>query len=340
MTRRRWILVGALLVAGCSGPQSALDPAGDQASSLFSLWNLMLAVCGFMYALVLGFLGWAIWRARKPLMRGGAPDVAVDDRSLERTLAGWAGLIVLGLTVLISASFLVDRAHGDRRRAQRAEGEAHRPPVVVAYRVPRPARPIAGSRPPTSCTSRSAGRSRSSCSANDVIHSFWVPNLSGKIDLIPGPHQPPAADPRRRAGDYRGQCAEFCGIQHAHMALDVKVETAAAFEAGAPRSCSRRRAPTDPIAAARPAGVRRRPPAPSATRSTAPARPAAVGAGPHPRRQPRRPSPPARCRTRAGTLAGWIADPQGAQAGQRRCRRCRCAGADLHALVAYLDSLT
>lgn len=64
----------------------------------------------------------------------------------------------------------------------------------------------------------------------DVIHSFWVPQLARKIDMVPG---------RRnrillyasRAGVYRGQCAEFCGLQHAHMSLEVVAQPKPAFRA-------------------------------------------------------------------------------------------------------------
>lgn len=63
----------------------------------------------------------------------------------------------------------------------------------------------------------------------DVIHSFWVPRLAGKIDAIPGRTNVLRlrAD---RAGRYRGQCAEFCGARHAHMALAVEVLDARAFD--------------------------------------------------------------------------------------------------------------
>ncbi|WP_244434970.1 cytochrome c oxidase subunit II [Methylocystis sp. SC2] len=63
----------------------------------------------------------------------------------------------------------------------------------------------------------------------DVIHSFWAPSLAGKKDLIPGR----VNELRIRApqaGVYRAQCAEFCGMQHAHMGLDVVVETPERFE--------------------------------------------------------------------------------------------------------------
>lgn len=66
--------------------------------------------------------------------------------------------------------------------------------------------------------------------SRDVIHSFWVPNLGGKLDMIPG-----KANRLRlhasRAGTYRGQCAEFCGGPHALMGFHVVAMEAAAFEA-------------------------------------------------------------------------------------------------------------
>ena len=66
--------------------------------------------------------------------------------------------------------------------------------------------------------------------SGDVIHSFWVPQLAGKTDTIPGQTNVSwfQAD---RPGVYRGQCAEYCGAQHAHMALQVVAETPAQFRA-------------------------------------------------------------------------------------------------------------
>jgi cytochrome c oxidase subunit II len=66
--------------------------------------------------------------------------------------------------------------------------------------------------------------------SSDVIHSFWIPALAGKIDMVPGrlQHLVLTAD---RPGVYRGQCAEFCGEQHALMALHVVAEAPQAFEA-------------------------------------------------------------------------------------------------------------
>lgn len=62
----------------------------------------------------------------------------------------------------------------------------------------------------------------------DVIHSFWVPQLQGKLDLIPGDTNEIRLF-ASKPGDYRGQCAEFCGAQHAHMAMHVIAEQPDAF---------------------------------------------------------------------------------------------------------------
>jgi len=66
-------------------------------------------------------------------------------------------------------------------------------------------------------------------SSSDVIHSFWAPNITGKRDLIPG-YQNALWIQADKVGRYRGQCAEFCGHQHAHMAFYIIAEEKADFE--------------------------------------------------------------------------------------------------------------
>ncbi len=63
----------------------------------------------------------------------------------------------------------------------------------------------------------------------DVIHSFWVPQLGGKIDVIPG-HTNHTWFQASEAGDFHGQCAEFCGVEHANMRFDVTVESSDEFQ--------------------------------------------------------------------------------------------------------------
>jgi cytochrome c oxidase subunit 2 len=81
----------------------------------------------------------------------------------------------------------------------------------------------------------------------DVVHSFWVPRLAGKTDLIPNRRNVMWIEPRE-PGLYRGQCAEFCGTQHAHMLLRVYVHPRAEFERWA--AAQRRPALGDPAVAA------------------------------------------------------------------------------------------
>ena len=84
---------------------------------------------------------------------------------------------------------------------------------------------------------------------DDVIHSFWVPSLAGKQDLIPG--RPNELSVRaERAGIYRGQCAEFCGLQHAHMAFFVIAENQSDFDKWADAQRQSAGQPTEAEAAA------------------------------------------------------------------------------------------
>jgi cytochrome c oxidase subunit 2 len=66
--------------------------------------------------------------------------------------------------------------------------------------------------------------------AGDVLHSFWVPGLAGKMDMVPGRTNKLVVH-ATRAGRFRGQCAEFCGLSHALMAFDVVAMEPAAFDA-------------------------------------------------------------------------------------------------------------
>lgn len=227
MKRIAAALACAALLAGCRGVQSALDPAADQAATIDLIWRLMLAVCGAMFALVLAFLAWALLRTRR--MRDGA-HAPVREHRIAALLYGWIGLIVVGLFTLGIGSFLVDR-----RLVAAAPDDALRVRITgqqwwwqVEYPDPDdPSRSVVTAnelRLPLGRTVDIELRSQ------DVIHSLWIPNLSGKRDLIPGRVNHLRITPTR-SGQWRGQCAEFCGLQHAWMALDVRVEDAGDFAA-------------------------------------------------------------------------------------------------------------
>jgi cytochrome c oxidase subunit II len=169
----------------------------------------------------------------------------------------------------------------------------------------------------------------------DVIHSFWLPNLQGKRDLVPGKIQSLWLQPDR-IGEFRGQCAEFCGYQHAHMGLVAVVESAEDFAKW--QEAQRKPAPeptTDKQRRGRdvfltgscvlchtisgtPAGSRVGPPLTHiASQQT-------IGAGAFPNTR--------------GYLAGWILDPQALKPGVRMPQNSLSAD-DLHALLDYLETL-
>lgn len=235
MTRARLIpgalVAAALTLAACSGVQAPFDAAGDQAAHIKDIWHLMLVVCGVMYALVLAFLAAAIWRSRRAL---AGPPVAegyesAAERPMQKTLIGWSVLIVLGLAVLAVGSFMVDRrlALADIDNALHIKITANQWWWQVEYQDPVAQRQVVTANE----LHLPAGRPVViELQSQDVIHSFWIPNLAGKMDLIPGRTNTLAINPRR-VGEYRGQCAEFCGLQHAQMALDATVESPAAFAA-------------------------------------------------------------------------------------------------------------
>jgi cytochrome c oxidase subunit 2 len=78
--------------------------------------------------------------------------------------------------------------------------------------------------------------------SSDVIHSFWIPKLHGKIDAIPG-HTNALIVEAEEPGVYRGECAEYCGVQHAHMRFVVVAQPPEEYEAWA----ARQREPADPV---------------------------------------------------------------------------------------------
>jgi cytochrome c oxidase subunit 2 len=208
---------------------SALQAFGVHAQHIDVVWRTMLWVCGSMYLLVMAFLILAIWRRR----RNGEPIELQPDHSRVRrmsiALGGWIGLMTLGLFGLALTSFLTDRAlvHAADTPQVTLKITAHQWWWQVEYTDPDPSRQL---RTANEIHLPAGEPVHLELASDDVIHSFWIPNLHGKRDMIPGRPAQFRLQPLR-AGLYRGQCAEFCGLQHAHMALDVVVESRQDFDA-------------------------------------------------------------------------------------------------------------
>jgi cytochrome c oxidase subunit II len=223
---RSLILPWCLLAAGCSGTQAVLDPAGPGAARIDLLWWLMLSVCAGIFALVLAMLLWAIGRRRRPDLEPASaliPPEPRRERRIALAVGGAVGITVLIVFLFVLASFWIGRELIARpgEPALSIDVTAQRWWWAVRYDDPVPSNSFSTANEihipvgrPILLTLRSV----------DVIHSFWAPNLQGKKDLIPGQVNTLylQAD---RPGVFRGQCAEFCGLQHAHMALYVVAES-------------------------------------------------------------------------------------------------------------------
>jgi cytochrome c oxidase subunit 2 len=235
-------VLAALACAGCSGNRanSALAPMADQASGIHGVWNLMLAICGTIYVVVLIALGYALVRRRRARAREGT----TGDRALGVALAAWVVLTIGLLTWLTAASFIADRRIRDGHAQLSVRVTAKQWWWDVEYLDADAGRNFSTANELHLPRGRTA---HVELRAGDVIHSFWVPALSGKRDMIPGRANALLLTPRVN-GYYRGQCAEFCGLQHAHMAMDVQVEDPATFDAWANHQREDAAVPSTPAA--------------------------------------------------------------------------------------------
>ena len=221
--RRALPLLAPLLLAGCGGWQSATDPNGPVARDLHALNLLFITVCGLVWVVVIVVLAVGLLRRAPPTREAAAQ---AERRST--TVVGGAVvatvLIIAGLTL---ASYFATRSiASDNPHELVIRLRGYQWWWEVTYADERPDRVIRTANEIHIPVGRPV---RFELGAADVIHSFWVPNLSGKQDMIPGRNNSIVltAD---RPGSWRGQCAEFCGLQHAHMALLVVAEPEEEFE--------------------------------------------------------------------------------------------------------------
>lgn len=241
MFHRLCIILMIVPLSGCQGWQSALDSHGPGARSLETLFWIFLAVLGTVWVLTMLGLVWAMRRRRN-----ANQDPLSVDPSRERRIGTTIGVLVgaTGVTVLVLTGF--SYAYQKRIAAGRDDiltikVTGHQWWWEVEYEDPQPSR--------TFTTANEihipAGEPvRLKLESDDVIHSFWVPSLMGKQDLIPG-RQNILDIQADRPGTYRGQCAEFCGWQHAHMGLLLVATTRPDFDAWADRQIAAASPPTD-----------------------------------------------------------------------------------------------
>ncbi|RYZ64271.1 MAG: cytochrome c oxidase subunit II, partial [Proteobacteria bacterium] len=206
-----------------------LQPAGSDAGTVSQLWWGFLGITTVVYLLVMVVLCVAIGRARSGV--GSSPDSRLRSDARSRIVVGAAmaaSLVIL--LVMLAGDFLLGK---DVLGERSPEGEPVRITITghqfwwqLEYDAETPGDRVSTANELVEPVNTPIELSLRS---TDVIHSFWLPALAGKKDLIPG-----LTNTLRfsvlREGTYEGQCAEFCGYQHANMRTRLKAVPPAEFE--------------------------------------------------------------------------------------------------------------
>jgi cytochrome c oxidase subunit 2 len=184
----------------------------------------MLLVSAVVFGGTMAFVTAALLRG----MRSVRTEAPTSERRLAHAVGGAVALTTIILIGLLIASVWTGRSVASLHAssALTVEVTGHQWWWEVAYDDAVPSRRV------TTANEIHVPIGRSvvlKVTSRDVIHSFWAPNLQGKRDLIPG-YITAIWLQADRPGVFRGQCAEFCGLQHAHMAFDIAAESEADFE--------------------------------------------------------------------------------------------------------------
>ncbi|MEJ8838830.1 cytochrome c oxidase subunit II [Ramlibacter sp. AN1133] len=319
-------------VAGAGAPLSYVHTFGDSADPVTTLgWGLAI-ISVIVFAAVFLLLAGGVLRRRPPAApgalavrtdAGGLPWIYIGVGITVVVLAGcavWTMLTLRATAMPAGAGQLTLRVSGAQwwwRVHYRDDAAARGFETANEIHIP-VGRPV-----------------RVELASEDVIHSFWIPQLAGKIDMIPGQTNVLWLHAARR-GTYRGQCGEFCGAQHAHMAMQVVADEPADFARW--RDNQLRAAPA-PAPATAQAGGAREFVAHCGACHTVRGTPAGGIVGPDLTHLMSRNTIAAGALSNTtGNLAAWIADPGAIKPGTRMPAQT-VSPAELQAIVGFLQTL-
>jgi len=224
---------------------SIFDTAGTPAARIARLAWFLIIVSGVTYLLVLVATGIAMRRARARRTQGELADTRPETANrLTRNVAIATIATTLILLGYVTATALTGKAIAWPLNAQRPltiEVTGHQWWWQFRYRDSVPSNWLTTSNELHIPVGRPV---RVILLSNDVIHSFWIPELHGKQDLIPG-HRNTTWIQADRPGVWKAHCAEFCGHQHAKMLFDVVAESPAQFDQWYIRQLASALPPTD-----------------------------------------------------------------------------------------------
>ena len=327
----------ALNLGACSGFQSALDPKGPRAEAVAKLHWTLTGIATVVYVVVIGALVYALWHATR---RASVVDEHLHHETPEQAaVMKRAVIIAAAATTVIMLSFVVVSVSTGSTLAKVGGDKPLRIDVIghqwwweVKYDDPDPHNIVNTANEIHVPVGRPVLIKMTS---TDVIHSFWAPNLAGKKDLIPG-HETVTWFRADSAGTYRGQCAEFCGYEHAKMAFYVIAEPRLEFEKWLDQQREEAKTPTDSLTQA---GERVFLSGPCVMCHTISGTGAGGTVGPDlTHLASRRTIAAGTLPLTTGNLAGWILDPQGIKPGAKMPPN-QIDPQALQALLAYLGTL-
>jgi cytochrome c oxidase subunit 2 len=327
----------AWAVPGFGSNQSSLNPAGPSAAHIEHTFAVIFWITTIVYLLVLTALLYFVARRRYTLSVMPEPleTTEASDRLATRAVSAAVGVTVLLLFIMLMSSFLTSRKMGRMNDQQALTIDVYGHQWWWEVQYPNEHEPyrmvVTGNEIhlPVGTPIRIHGTSR------DVIHSFWAPNIQGKRDLMPG-YETDVLMQVDQPGRWRGQCAEYCGMQHAHMAFYMVAESQHEFDDWMTQQAQSSVAPTNAqtqhgqqvflthscvlchTIRGTTAGSRVGPDLTHLiSRST-------IAAGTLP--------------NTIGNLGGWIMNPQSLKPGSRMPPN-QLSGPDLQDLLAYLETL-
>jgi cytochrome c oxidase subunit 2 len=229
------VLAAAGGLSACGGPQSALVPAGRDAAQIADLFTVMTVGTLMVWTAVVAIAVYTI-RVREPHSQRAANLLIIGGGVAAPT-------IVLGALIAYGMPLVPTVLTGPPEGSLPIQVTAKQWWWRVQYRTPTGLIETANElRLPV------GERVELQLTSPDVIHSFWVPSLAGKMDMIPGRLTRLALEPTH-IGTFRGACAEYCGTSHALMAFSVVVMDPGDFRAWLDAQARPAKTPEDPFAA-------------------------------------------------------------------------------------------
>ncbi len=202
---------------GIDTPPSVLDAHGSEAHHLANVWWILVGLSAFVYLVVGGFIVIAS-------LRGRHREPVEGPSRLDQYFI-WIGGVIVPTAILMFVAFLTVNTGAALRAPEKDPLRIHVVGRQWWWAVEYPGTNIVTANEIHVPVGQPL---EIQVDGTDVVHSFWVPQLAGKIDAVPGQHNI-IRFTVRQAGVYRGECAEFCGLQHAHMNFRVIAESPGDF---------------------------------------------------------------------------------------------------------------